>query len=109
MPALNDDKQEYFAQLCVEGHALESAYKLAGYRPKLGNARRLANRVAIKARLAELTAEAKANLVPSLENISKRLFELAETATLNPDQRDLGLARQALMDIAKLHGIFVKT
>jgi hypothetical protein len=109
MPALNDFKHEYFAQLCVEGHPLEDAYQVAGFNPNPGNARRLAKRVAVNARIAELTSEAEAKLAPSLDNISKRLFALAETATLNPDRRDLGLARQALMDIAKLHGIFVKT
>jgi|GEM_PF-2705366 len=109
MPVLDDFKQEYFAQLCVEGHTLEGAYTIAGFSPKAGNARRLAKRAVIQTRVAELTLEAQAKIVPSLENITSRLFDLAETATANPHQRDLGLARQALMDIAKLHGISLKT
>lgn len=58
MPALEHVKHEAFALEIAEGKSLLEAYKNAGYAPEPGNAKRLRKRPEVRARIAELMAEA---------------------------------------------------
>lgn len=58
MGALEHVKHEAFALEIAEGKTLLEAYKNAGYAPEPGNAKRLRKRPEVRARIAELMAEA---------------------------------------------------
>ena len=77
---LVDRQHEKFAQGLAELRTQEDAYKAAGYVPDSGNATRLAARPEIKARVAELMAEAAEFANVRRERI---VVELDRTARAN--------------------------
>ena len=58
MPALENVNHEAFCLEIAEGKTLLEAHKAAGYAPDAGNAKRLAKRPEVRARIAELRQEA---------------------------------------------------
>ena len=78
MPCLDDPRQEKFAHLVAGGKPHSSAYVEAGYKPDKGHAYRMAHRPLVKARIAELKAEAAKHAVVTQVGLIQEFGRLAE-------------------------------
>jgi phage terminase small subunit len=61
MPPLSNARHERFCVALSEGHSIAESYALAGYSKNTGNASRLNGNERVRARVAELQAEAAVN------------------------------------------------
>lgn len=118
MPTLSNREHESFAQHVAGGLSLTEAAKLiAGRASGAANiGSRLAKNAAIRARIAELTADAVAAELPNAEAasptekvtvtkewISNQLVEIAQIG-MDSNTRDLPAATRALEALARLNG-----
>ena len=121
MPALSNPKHERFAQALAKGETADAAYVLAGYEENRGNATRLKANESVLARVAELQERAAVRTEITVASITDRLLKLADVAEQTGIEKDgetgevtksspkhLGVARNALMDAAKLNGLVVE-
>lgn len=107
MPALKNARHEAFARALVEGMSAAEAYSEAGYEPSRCHASRLAAKGNVVARVAELKAAAAERTMTTVEDITARLYRIADAAEAIREASGLSVARAALMDIAKLNGLVV--
>ena len=119
MPALKNARHERFAQELAKGKSQAEAYVEAGYKPSRSAATRLAADVNIRERLNQLGERVAAKTELTATAITERLMRLADVAeatgiTPGDDGRPkassskhLAVARQALMDAAKLNGLVI--
>jgi hypothetical protein len=75
MPPLNNARHEAFARGLFEGHSADEAYVKAGYSENRGNASRLKANENIRARVAELQAQAAVDSKVTIESICRELDE----------------------------------
>lgn len=121
MPALSNPKHERFAQALAKGRTQAEAYAEAGYAPSEPNASRLRSNDKVQARIAELQERAAVRTEITVASITERLLKLADVAEQTGVEKDgetgevtksspkhLGVARNALMDAAKLNGLVVE-
>ncbi|MCH8111257.1 MAG: hypothetical protein IH905_04775 [Proteobacteria bacterium] len=80
MAALENPRHERFALGLFEGKSAGKAYQNAGYKPNRGNAIRLKANESIKARLAELQAEAAKQAGVTKEEVYSLLRNSYEAA-----------------------------
>jgi phage terminase small subunit len=120
MPALKNARHERFAQELAKGKSQAEAYVSAGYKPSRSAAARLFADVNICARLAELSERVAAKTEITAAQIAERLMRIADVAektgvkvdhetgeAKESSSKHLGVARAALMDVAKLNGLVV--
>jgi hypothetical protein len=87
MPILTNAKHERFVQAIFEGETADAAYAKAGYKPNDGNCIRLKGNERVKARLAELQAQAAKKSAVTVESLLDEL----EAARARADVRILNL------------------
>lgn len=107
MPALSNPKHERFAQALAKGETADAAYVLAGYEENRGNAARLKANESVERRVAEILEKAATRAEITVASISERLLKIAEKCERTAEANKLGVARQTLMDVAKLNGLIV--
>ncbi len=100
-------RQELYAQAIARGLSPTAAYREAGYGSASQNAWRPKNQPNVRARIAQLLSETAALNRLSIEEVSQRLLAIVERGETGDTAQMLQLARAALMDLAKLHGMFV--
>ncbi len=100
-------RQELFAQALSRGTSVRAAYVEAGYSPRKSSHHmmRLPN---VRARVAALMAETAAQSRVSIGQITEGLLEIVERGRAGESAAMLGLARAALMDLAKIHGLLAE-
>ncbi|KQW79727.1 hypothetical protein [Brevundimonas sp. Root1279] len=107
MPALENARHERFAQELAKGEPASTAYVTAGYEANDGNAIRLKGNEKVEARVAEILSRAATRAEITVADISERLLKIAEKCERTSEANKLGVARQTLMDVAKLNGLVV--
>ena len=107
MPALSNARHERFAQELAKGETADAAYAAAGYEPNRGNATRLKANESVERRVAEILDRAATRTEIMVAGISERLLKIAEKCERTSEANKLGVARQTLMDVAKLNGLVV--
>lgn len=110
MPILDNAKYELFANEIARGTAAGDAYALAGFPRDRGNASRLLARPEVKARVKELLEAVVERTLWTKEELTEDLARIASTAERKArlgEIQGLNIARQALMDIAKLNGLLI--
>jgi len=80
MPTLRNPRREKFALALSEGKSASLAYIDAGYKPSRQNAARVMTNDDIRARVAELQAEAAKQSVVTLESIIAELADAGAVA-----------------------------
>jgi hypothetical protein len=104
MPALKNFKHELFAQELAKGTSQLAAYETAGYKPTDAHACRLASDGRVRARVAELQAEAAKQTKLTIHDIVRQLDEDRAFARSNGHS---SAAVSASMGQAKLLGYLV--
>lgn len=119
MAALKNPRHELFVQHLAKGKSQIEAYTLAGYKPHDGNAATLFGKPDIQSRLAEMAERVATKTELTVATITDRLLRIADVAEAtgvfkaeNGDitessPKHLSVARNALMDAAKLNGLVV--
>lgn len=107
MPALSNPRHERFAQALAKGETVTAAYVTAGYEHNEGNAGRLNRNEQVERRVAEILGKAATRAEITVAGISERLLKIAEKCERTSEANKLGVARQTLMDVAKLNGLVV--
>lgn len=105
---LNNERWERFAQELAKGELQKTAYAKAGYRGDEAAASKLADKPAIRGRVAEILRRAAAKTELTVASITTRLITLADKGEKLGEASGLGVARAALMDAAKLNGLIVE-
>ncbi|HZZ37116.1 MAG TPA: hypothetical protein VFE03_15450 [Caulobacteraceae bacterium] len=96
MAHLKTPKQEALARGRADGLPMKEAAALASM--SIRWAAKVTKRDAFRSRVAELKR-------PQLEDLTRQLSEIATSAVAFKSAAGLAAARQALMDIARLHGL----
>jgi hypothetical protein len=97
-------RQELFAQALARGMSAKAACRAAGYRNVTGF-HRLSQFPNVKARVAQLLADAAARSVITTDHISDYLLDLIERSKSGDAAPIMQLNRAAVMDLAKIHGL----
>ena len=97
-------QQELFARAIARGVNKRDACLTAGYKSPTGYAL-LLNKPNVRARVDELMAETAARHRVTVDEISHRLRRIVEDNQESASVAGQNLARQALMDLAKLNGL----
>lgn len=108
MPVLSNPKYERFAQELAKGNTATESYVLAGYKANDGNAATLKGNKRIQARVSELLERAASRVEVSVSSIAERLLRLSDKGEALGEAAGFSVARQAAMDVAKLHGLIVE-
>ena len=104
MGILTNPRHELFAQELTKGKSASEAYTAAGYRPCRQNAARLMSNDDIRARLAELQAQAARSTAITVESICR---ELDEATALAKERGQASAMVSASALRAKLAGLMV--
>lgn len=107
MAALSNARHERFAQELAKGKSQSEAYEAAGYRPSRSAATRLAADVNICERVASIQERAAIRTEITVADITDRLLKIAVKGEAKDDAAMLSVARQSLMDAAKLNGLVI--
>jgi hypothetical protein len=97
-------RQELYAQALARGLSHRAAYREAGYRGQTTCGRPL-HYSNVRARVAQLMAETNARNRVTIEEITDRLLAIIERNEAGDTAAAQSVARQALMDLAKMHGL----
>ena len=112
MPALKNVKHEIFCQEIAKGISAPKAYELAGYKPNDSHASRLLSQRHIADRVAELLEQVGRRIVEltsvTAASATQRLLTVADKAEALATASGYSVARQAIMDVAKLNGLIVE-
>lgn len=107
MAALVNSRHERFAQELSKGRTQIEAYVAAGYKANPSAASRLAEDVKICERLAEIQERGALRAEVSIASLTNDLIRLMGKGELLADAAGLSVARNSVMDIAKLNGLVV--
>lgn len=107
MPALSNPKHERFAQELAKGKGQAEAYAAAGYAPSEPNASRLTSNDKVRARVAEIQERGALRAEVSIASLTADLIRLRDKGETLADAAGLSVARNSVMDIAKLNGLVV--
>ena len=112
MPVLKKVRHEMFCLEVAKGISAPKAYKLAGYRPNDSHASRLLSRRQIADRVAQLLELVGSRTVEitavTAASATQRLLTIADKAEALVTSSGYSVARQAIMDVAKLNGLIVE-
>lgn len=104
---LKNARRERYAQERAKGKAIGEAYADAGFSPNAGNAGRLDKEPDVAARVLELQQRAAEKVELTVASVTSKLLSLSEKAEGMDGSGALNVARQCLMDAAKLNGLVV--
>ncbi|MGB6767602.1 MAG: terminase small subunit, partial [Methyloceanibacter sp.] len=105
MGILANPRHERFVQALFEGETADAAYAKAGYKPNDGNCIRLKGNERVKARLAELQAQAAKKSEVTVQSLLDEL----EAARARADSLDqLSSVVKAISEKAKISGLLVR-
>jgi hypothetical protein len=107
MAALRNARQERYAQEIAKGKSQTEAYEAAGYRPSRSNASALRANKNVSDRVATLLAAAALKTEMTVASLTERLVSIADKGEALADAPGLSVARQAVMDAAKLNGMVI--
>lgn len=107
MPALTNAKHERFAQELARGASQAEAYVAAGYKHHEPNASRLRSNDKVQARVAEILERGAIRAEVSVATLTADLLRLRDKGEGLRDAAGLSVARNAVMDIAKLNGLVI--
>lgn len=105
--ALKNPKHERFAQELAKGKTQEEAYREAGYSGDRTAACRLSTNVNVIARVAEIQERGAIRAEVSIATLTADLIRLRDKGEALSDAAGLSVARNSVMDIAKLNGLVV--
>jgi hypothetical protein len=108
MPVLTNPKWELFAQELAKGKTQTEAYELAGYKGDRTTASRLATNANVIARVNELLQRAANRVEISISSLTERLIRISDKSEAIAEPAGYSVARQAAMDVAKLHGLIIE-
>ena len=108
MGALANAKHERFAQGLAKGLTQISAYVEAGYGRSEGAASRLSRNVKIEARVAEIQERGALRAEVTVATLTADLLRLRDAGEALKDAAGLSVARNSVMDIAKLNGLVIE-
>lgn len=97
-------RQELFCQTLARGMSIKAAYREAGFKNAKG-VWMLLKKANVRARIAELLAEAAALSLVSRAQITQRILGFVEKAEAGGSAAMVREGRQGLMDVAKLNGM----
>ena len=107
MPALKNPKHERFAQQVSKGNTADAAYVEAGYKENRHNAAALARSQHISTRVAEIQERGALRAEVSIATLTADLLRLRDAGEALKDAAGLSVARNSVMDIAKLNGLVI--
>lgn len=120
MTALSNPRHERFAQELSKGKSQTEAYVSAGYRESRSAAARLAADVNICARVAEIAERVAIRTEITVAGLTERLMRIADLSEqtgvetdeasgkiVSTSPKHLSVARNAIMDAAKLNGLVI--
>jgi hypothetical protein len=107
MPALQNPKQERFAQELAKGKSQAEAYAEAGYAPSEPNASRLTRNDKVRARIAELQERGAIRAEITIAGITESLLRIADKAEKLGEAAGLSVAKAAWVDAAKVNGLII--
>lgn len=107
MAALTNPKHERFAQELAKGKSQAEAYAEAGYAPSEPNASRLTRNDKVAARVAEILERGALRAEVSIATLTQDLLRLRDKGEALRDAAGLSVARNSVMDIAKLNGLVI--
>lgn len=107
MAALTNPKHERFAQELAKGKTASEAYVTAGYRANDGNASTLKGNQKVEARVAEIQERGALRAEVTIATLTQDLLRLRDKGEALRDAAGLSVARNSVMDIAKLNGLVV--
>lgn len=107
MPALTNPKHERFAQELAKGKTQIEAYEVAGYSPNRSAASRLAEDVNICERVAAIQERGAMRAEVTIATLTADLLRLRDKGEQLADAAGLSVARNSVMDIAKLNGLVI--
>lgn len=107
MPALTNPRHERFAQELAKGKSASEAYVAAGYKANDGNASTLKGNQKVEARVAEIQERGAIRAEVSIASLTNDLIRLMAKGESLADAAGLSVARNSVMDIAKLNGLVV--
>ena len=105
------DKQIAFArEYCIDKNGTQAAIR-AGYSPKTAKfqAARLLTYVNVRAEIERTLAASAERVELTVASVSSKLLALSDKAEQMDGPSALNVARQCLMDVAKLNGLVVDT
>ena len=107
MAALENSRHERFAQELAKGKSQGEAYVAAGYKESRSAAARLAADVNICARLAEIQERGALRAEVTIATLTADLLRLRDKGEALMYAAGLSVARNSVMDIAKLNGLVI--
>ncbi len=107
MPALTNPRHERFAQELARGKTASEAYVLAGYKANDGNASTLKGNQKVEARIAEILERGALRAEVNVATLTTDLLRLRDKGEALGDAAGLSVARNSVMDIAKLNGLVI--
>lgn len=107
MSALTNPKHERFAQELAKGKSQAEAYAEAGYAPSEPNASRLTSNDKVRARVAEIQERGAIRAEVTIATLTADLLRLRDKGEKLADAAGLSVARNSVMDIAKLNGLVI--
>jgi hypothetical protein len=108
--SLNDKQRDFAREYCLDKNATQAAIR-AGYSAKTAKeqASRLLTNINVRAEIERTLAASAARVELTVASVSNRLLTLSEKAEQMDGPSALNVARQCLMDAAKLNGLVVET
>jgi len=107
MAALTNPRHERFAQELAKGQTQAEAYAAAGYKPSEPNASRLTSNDKVRERVAEILERGALRAEVNVATLTTDLLRLRDKGEALGDAAGLSVARNSVMDIAKLNGLVI--
>jgi phage terminase small subunit len=104
MPALANQRHEWFACALAKGKTADEAYVIAGYKPSRKNASRLRTKEDVSARIAEIQEK---SILKTEITIASLMEEAAAIQAAALEHKNHSAAVAALTAKAKLAGLWV--
>lgn len=108
--SLNDKQAAFAREYCIDKNATQAAIR-AGYSPRTAKeqASRLLTNINVRAEIERTLAASAERVELTVASVSSKLLALSDKAEQMDGPSALNVARQCLMDAAKLNGLVVET
>ena len=108
--SLNDKQAAFAREYCIDKNATQAAIR-AGYSPRTAKeqASRLLTNINVRAEIERPLAASAERVELTVASVSSKLLALSDKAEQMDGPSALNVARQCLMDAAKLNGLVVET
>jgi phage terminase small subunit len=108
--ALNDKQAAFAREYAIDKNATQAAIR-AGYSAKTAHSQgpRLLENVEVRAEIERTLAKSAAKVELSVASVSAKLLALSDKAEAMEGAGAINVARQCLMDAAKLNGLVVES